>query len=144
MSGPFNADFAADRGLLNTLGIVREEVSKDRVVMSLAVTPRMHQPLGLLHGGASLALAETVASVAANQNCAEGFVALGQEINANHLRAKREGTLRATATPVHVGRRSQVWSIEIVDERGKLICISRCTLAVVPAGDNASGGPEAR
>jgi uncharacterized protein (TIGR00369 family) len=133
MTAGDSTDFAADRGLVNTLGIVREVVSKDRVVMSLPVTPRVHQPLGLLHGGASLALAEAVASVGANQNCAQGFVALGQEINANHLRAKSEGTLRATATPVHVGRRSQVWSVEIVDEEGKLICISRCTLAVVPA-----------
>jgi uncharacterized protein (TIGR00369 family) len=113
--------------------MVREEITPQRVVISMPVTPRLHQPTGLLHGGASLALAESAASVAGNLNCAEGFVALGQEINANHLRGISEGTLRATATPVHIGRRSQVWSVDIVDENGKMICVSRVTLAVVPA-----------
>jgi uncharacterized protein (TIGR00369 family) len=127
---------AAER-LTNTLGIVVEEVTRERVVMTMEVTPRLHQPTGVLHGGASVALAESAASVAANQNVAEGYVALGQEINANHIRAVRSGTVRAVAVPLHVGRTSQVWSVEIRDEAGKLVCVSRCTLAVVkrPEGD---------
>jgi uncharacterized protein (TIGR00369 family) len=91
----------------------------------------VHQPHDILHGGASVALAESAASIAANLNCADGYVALGQEINANHVRGKSAGVVRATATPVHIGRRSQVWSVDVTDEDGKLICISRCTLAVI-------------
>ena len=124
---------ASQYGLPRTLGMVTEELSRERVVITMAVTPAHHQPLGLLHGGASLALAESAASVAANQNTAPGMVALGQEINANHLRPVREGTLRAVATPVHVGRRTQVWAVEIRDDACRLICVSRCTLAVVEA-----------
>jgi uncharacterized protein (TIGR00369 family) len=123
--------------LTNTLGIVVEEVTRERVIMTMEVTPRLHQPTGVLHGGASVALAESAASVAANQNVPEGYAALGQEINANHIRAVRSGTVRAVALPLHIGRTSQVWSVEIRDEAGKLVCVSRCTLAVVkrPEGD---------
>jgi 1,4-dihydroxy-2-naphthoyl-CoA hydrolase len=110
-----------------------EERSPERMVVTMPVTPRVHQPFGLLHGGASLALAESAASLGANSACPPGKVALGQEINANHLRPKRDGILRAVATPVHIGRTTQVWSVEIRDEAEKLICISRCTLAVVDA-----------
>jgi 1,4-dihydroxy-2-naphthoyl-CoA hydrolase len=109
-----------------------EELSADRVVMTMQVDSRVHQPLGILHGGASLVLAETAASTGALRNCAEGMMAVGQEINANHIRAKRDGTLRAVAVPLHVGRASQVWSVEIRDEAEKLVCVSRMTLAVVP------------
>jgi uncharacterized protein (TIGR00369 family) len=119
-------------GMGQTLGIVAEEISAERVVMTMPVTPRIHQPFGLLHGGASVALAESAASVGANQACPEGMAAVGQEINANHIRGISEGMLRAVATPVHVGKRSQVWSIEIRDEQGRLVCLSRCTLAVIP------------
>ncbi len=115
-----------------------EEVSKDRVVMTLEVTSRLHQPMGLLHGGVSVVLAESAASTGANLNCAPGMVALGQEINANHIRSKRDGMLRAVAEPLHVGRSSQVWSVIIRDEQEKLICVSRCTLAVIP--EPSSGG----
>jgi uncharacterized protein (TIGR00369 family) len=83
-----------------------EEVSKERVVMTLEVDGRMHQPMGLLHGGVSVVLAESAASTGANLNCAPGMVALGQEINANHIRSIREGVLRAVAEPMHVGRSS--------------------------------------
>jgi uncharacterized protein (TIGR00369 family) len=126
--------FASPRDTLhNTLEMTAEEVSPERCVVTMPVTSRVHQPHGVLHGGASLALAETAASIGANAACPDGMVALGQEINANHLRSKREGVLRAVATPVHVGRTSQVWTVEIRDEQQKLVCISRCTLAVVPA-----------
>jgi uncharacterized protein (TIGR00369 family) len=113
-----------------------EEVSKQRVVVSMDVTPRTHQPMGILHGGVSVVLAETAASTGAGINCPPGKSAVGQEINANHIRPKRSGTLRAVAVPLHVGRTSQVWSIEIRGEDAKLVCVSRCTLAVIdtPAG----------
>lgn len=117
--------------LPRTLEMTFEEVRPERVVITMPVGPRVHQPLGLLHGGASVALAETAASTGAALNCAEGKVAVGQEINANHVRGIREGLLRATAVPVHVGRTSQVWSIEVRDGDGKLVCTSRCTLAVI-------------
>jgi uncharacterized protein (TIGR00369 family) len=120
--------------LLTTLGIEIVSATTDRVEARMPVGPRVHQPFGLLHGGASVALAETVASVGAYMNVdrtRENVV--GIEINANHLRAKRDGEVRAVATPVHVGRRTQVWEVRIADEEGKLVCMSRCTLAVVPS-----------
>ncbi|MEP6992690.1 MAG: hotdog fold thioesterase [bacterium] len=122
-----------DRGLNRSLGIDVLEISDDRVVATMPVNERTHQPFGILHGGASIALAETAASLgAANRIDRERFMAVGQEINGNHLRPKADGVVTATAVPVHVGRTSQVWSIEIRDEDERLVCISRCTLAVVP------------
>ena len=122
-----------DQNLPATLGIEILELNDDRVVATMPVNARTRQPFGILHGGASVALAETVASLGATGRIdRNAFMAVGQEINANHLRAKSEGVLTATATPGHVGRSSQVWSISIVDEAGRLICISRGTLAVVP------------
>jgi len=119
-------------GLPKTLGIEILELTPQRVVATMPVDQRTRQPFGILHGGASVALAETVASFGAvGLIDSERFVALGQEINANHLRPKPEGVVTATGVPVHVGRSSQVWSIEIRDEGGKLVCISRCTMAVV-------------
>jgi uncharacterized protein (TIGR00369 family) len=100
----------------------------------MPVGPKVHQPFGILHGGASVALAETVASAGAWMNCDQSRErVVGLEINANHLRGKRDGMITATATPVHVGRRTQVWEIRIADEADKPVCISRCTLAVVAA-----------
>ncbi len=121
------------RGLEGSLGIRILELTENRVVATMPVNERTHQPFGILHGGASIALAETAASLgAAGRIDRELFVAVGQEINGNHLRPKSEGVVTATAVPVHVGRSSQVWSIEIRDELGRLICISRCTMAIVP------------
>ena len=119
--------------LLTTLGIEVVEATKERVVARMPVGPRVHQPFGLLHGGASVALAETVASTAAWMNVDQASeIVVGIEINANHLRAKRDGVVTATATPLHVGRRTQVWEVRIADEEGRAVCASRCTLAVVP------------
>ena len=119
--------------LLSTLGIEIVEATKERVVATMPVGPRVHQPFGLLHGGASVALAETAASTAAWMNVDQASeVVAGIEINANHLRAKRDGVVTATATPLHVGRRTQVWEVRIADEEGRAICASRCTLAVMP------------
>ena len=119
--------------LLTTLGIEVVESTKAKVVVRMPVEPRVHQPFGLLHGGASVALAETAASIGAWNNCDQATEnVVGIEINANHIRAKRDGVVTATATPVNVGRRIQVWTIDIMDEAGKPVCVSRCTLAVVP------------
>jgi uncharacterized protein (TIGR00369 family) len=119
--------------LAEALGIALVEAGPDQVVATMPVDHRTHQPFGLLHGGASVALAETVASIGAWLNVdRETQGAVGIEINANHLKAKREGTVTATATPIHRGRTTQVWSVSIVDEAGALVCVSRCTLAVVP------------
>jgi len=100
---------------------------------TLPVDARTKQPFGLLHGGASVLLAETLGSLAANLclDPAESL-AVGLDINANHLRAVTSGTVTGTARPLHLGRTTQVWEIRIEDERGKLVCISRLTLAVVP------------
>lgn len=120
-------------GLNKDLGIEYVEMEPDRVVMKMPIDARHQQPLGYLHGGASLALAESVATVGAWLNCPSGKVAFGSEINASHLRPKRSGTLTAIGTPVHKGHGSQVWEVKIHDEDGKAVCVSRCTLAVVDA-----------
>lgn len=108
------------------------ELGPDYLRGTMPVDARTKQPFGLLHGGASVALAETLGSVAANC-CLDGtrFYAVGQEINANHLRAARKGRVTGTARPVHLGARSQVWDIRIEDESGRLSCVSRLTMAVV-------------
>ncbi len=118
--------------LLTTLGITFVDQDPSRVVATMPVTPRVHQPFGYLHGGASVALAETVASMGAVLNCEPGMVAFGLEINANHLRSKQSGLLTAIGTPLHKGRTTQVWEVRIQDEDERLVCISRCTLAIVP------------
>lgn len=123
----------ASRSLIHTLGIEIVELGPDRVVATMPVDERTRQPFGILHGGASVALAETAASLGAWRNIDRArFAAVGLEINANHLRAKRGGTVRVTATPLHRGRQTQVWSAEITDEENRLVCVARCTLAVVP------------
>ena len=119
-------------GLPTTLGIEMLELSGERVVATMPVDDRTRQPFGILHGGASIALAETVASFGAVALIdRERYMAVGQEINGNHLRPKLDGIVRAVGTPVHVGRTTQVWSIEIRDEQDRLVCISRCTMAIV-------------
>jgi 1,4-dihydroxy-2-naphthoyl-CoA hydrolase len=123
----------ATRGLADALGVEVLEISPDRVVATMPVDDRTRQPFGILHGGASVALAETVASLASAANVdREEFAAVGLEINANHLRAKRDGLVKATATPVHIGRTTHVWDVRIVDEDARPICISRCTIAIRP------------
>ncbi len=117
--------------LLDALGIRLEEISDEKVVGTMEVNEKTKQPLGYLHGGASVALAETVASIGtAHFIDLEKQVCFGLEINANHLRSKREGIVTATATPIHKGKTTMVWSIEVTDETGNLICISRCTVAI--------------
>ena len=117
--------------LMATIGIEITEATPERVVAIMTVDGRVHQPYGILHGGASVALAETVASVGGAVSVGAGKRVVGLEINANHLRGKREGVVTAVGTPLHRGRSTQVWEIEIRDEAARLICVSRCTLAVI-------------
>lgn len=115
------------------LGIVVLKRTHNAVVASMRVSPRVSQSLGLLHGGASLTLAETAASLGGMLHVDQSSeCVVGLEINANHLRTKRDGLVTATAKPLHIGRRTQVWDIKITDEARKLICVSRCTMAVMP------------
>ena len=118
--------------LAEHLGIRVTEVGPDFLRATMPVSSHTHQPQGILHGGASVALAETVGSLAANL-CVDTtkYVCVGQEINANHLRPVASGLVTGTARPFHVGGRSQVWGIEIRDENDKLVCVSRITMAVV-------------
>jgi 1,4-dihydroxy-2-naphthoyl-CoA hydrolase len=125
--------------LADHIGIRLTEIGPDYLRATMPVNARTHQPVGLLHGGASVALAETIGSLAANL-CVdpEKFICLGQEINANHLRPVSSGVVTATARPFHIGARSQVWHIEIRNERDKLVCVSRLTMAVVQRRGNVS------
>jgi 1,4-dihydroxy-2-naphthoyl-CoA hydrolase len=126
-------DFDPEVGLAAALGIAFEEMTPDRVVATMPVTPRHLQPFGYLHGGANVVLAETVASVGGNLAAEEGQAVFGLEINANHVRPKRDGMLWAVGERLHRGRTTQIWQIRIEDEDGRLVSIARCTLAVVAA-----------
>jgi len=123
----------AASSLPDLLGIAFEELTGERAVATMPVAARHHQPLGYLHGGASVVLAETVASAGATAGVLPERVAFGLEINANHVRPMREGTLRAVGERLHAGRTTQVWDVRITDEAGRLVCVSRCTLAIVDA-----------
>ncbi|HEX7938615.1 MAG TPA: hotdog fold thioesterase [Gemmatimonadaceae bacterium] len=123
----------ATRHLAETIGIEMVELTPQRVVATMPVDDRTRQPFGILHGGASLVLAETIASVGGAMNVdLEQFSVVGLEINANHMRAKRDGRVTGTGVPIHVGRSTQVWDVRVVDEEQRMVCVSRCTLAVVP------------
>lgn len=124
--------------LMESLGIVFTELGEGYLRAIMPVDARTHQPYGLLHGGASVALAETLGS-SAGALMAGGNAVVGLEINANHLRAVRSGTVTGTTRPLHIGRSTQVWEIHIEDEAGKPVCISRITLSVLPKPP-ASGG----
>jgi 1,4-dihydroxy-2-naphthoyl-CoA hydrolase len=114
------------------LGVEFVELDPERMVATMPIDGRHLQPFGYLHGGVSVVLAESVASIGAFLNCPPGKGAFGSEINASHLRPKRAGsTLTAIGMPVHAGRRSQVWQVRIEDEGGKAVCAARCTVAIV-------------
>lgn len=119
--------------LMETLGIVYTEIGKDYLIGKMEVTSKIHQPFGLLHGGASIALAETLGSMLSN-HILEGDdqVAVGQHMDANHLKAKRDGTVFGHATVVKKGRSSHIIKIEIKDEKDQLICYCHLTNAVIP------------
>ena len=121
------------RGTLpDVLGIELIELTPTRLVATMPVARRVHQPFGLLHGGASVVLAETLASMGAWLNIDQATqAAVGLEINANHLRGVREGLVTGVAMPLHIGRSTHVWDIRITNEDGKLVCVSRCTIAII-------------
>ncbi|MGH8033403.1 MAG: hotdog fold thioesterase [Luteimonas sp.] len=123
---------AAHDTAVQALGIVFIEIGDDYLRATMPVDARTLQPYGLLHGGASVLLAETLGSSAGNLCVGDGAMVVGIEINANHLTGVREGSVTGTARALHVGRSTQVWEIRIEDDRARLVCISRLTLAVVP------------
>jgi 1,4-dihydroxy-2-naphthoyl-CoA hydrolase len=128
----------------NTIGeqldIRFEAFDDESITASMVVDSRTHQPYGLLHGGASVVLAETVGSVASFL-CIDKqtHYCVGLEVNANHLRGLRSGRVTAVARPVHLGRTTHVWDIRLHGDDGKPSCISRLTVAVVPLGEKAPG-----
>ncbi|MCS2161873.1 1,4-dihydroxy-2-naphthoyl-CoA hydrolase [Scandinavium sp. H11S7] len=120
-----------ESNIVRLLDIRFERLTDDSLEATMPVDSRTHQPFGLLHGGASVVLAETLGSVA-GYLCTEGDEkVVGVEVNANHIRAVRSGRVRGVCKALHAGRRHQVWQIEIFDEHGKLCCTSRLTTAVV-------------
>src|SRR5687768_15650448 len=111
------------------LGVRTIEMGADRVVLEMDIGPKVHQPMGLLHGGASAVLAESAASMGAYMNCDPGKeFAVGTDLNISHLRARSSGVLRATATPVRKGRSLHVWNIDLNDQEGIAVAVARCTL----------------
>ena len=113
------------------LGIEITELGEDFVRGRVPVDHRTRQPFGLLHGGVSVVLAETLGSLGAYFASPEGHRAVGLDINANHLRAATSGWVTGTARPIHIGRTTQVWQIEMVNEEGEMTCISRLTMAIL-------------
>ena len=128
----------AQPSIHDLLDVETLEAGPERVVMRVPVYWRVHQPLGILHGGVSALLAESAASLGAFLAAGPGQRVVGMELNASHLRSVREGHLTADATPVRVGRTVQVWRIGLTDDEGRPICEARCTLAVLAAPDGAA------
>ena len=119
-----------NKGLLKTLGISLTVDEIGKCAVEMPITEKVLQPFDYVHGGVNVVLAETAASLGAFKMIAEDEIAFGMEINANHLKAKREGILTATALLKHGGSTSQVWEIEVTDEQDELIALSRCTVAI--------------
>jgi 1,4-dihydroxy-2-naphthoyl-CoA hydrolase len=114
------------------LGIVFTKIGEDSIEATMPVDHRTHQPMGLLHGGASVVLAETLGSVAATCCLDMGKqYCVGLEINANHIKSVREGIVTGTTRPIHIGKRTQVWEIKITNEQQELVCVSRITMAII-------------
>lgn len=122
----------SENTLADFLDIDFIEIGQDFLVAQMPVCAKVKQPVGIVHGGANVVLAETVASTAANMvvNIAD-YYCVGLEININHIRSKREGIIFATAKPFHIGKMTQVWHIELKDEQGQITAISRMTAAVL-------------
>ncbi|WP_047979665.1 PaaI family thioesterase [Ornithinibacillus contaminans] len=119
--------------LMESLGIEVVSLEKNLVEMTMPVDSRTHQPLGFLHGGANVALAESAASIGACLHVdLNQYHVFGIEINANHVKSKRDGMVTAKAEPIHIGKTTMVWEVNIRDEEENLLCISRCTIGIVP------------
>lgn len=121
----------SENTIIELLGIEYTQVGEDFIEASMPVDKRTHQPHGLLHGGASVVLAETLGSVAANLVVPADRVCVGLEVNANHIRSMKKGKVIGRATALHIGYSTQVWQIEICNEREQLVCSSRLTVAVI-------------
>ncbi len=130
MTARFNGN-----GVNEELGIEVVSLSPEKVVLQVEVGPKVHQPYGILHGGVSALMAEGAASIGGAVSVGPGEIVVGTELNCSHLRSMSSGTLTATATPVRKGRTVHVWSIDLTDENGRMICIARCTLQVLKAPD---------
>jgi 1,4-dihydroxy-2-naphthoyl-CoA hydrolase len=117
--------------LADMLSIDVVEFGDDYMIATMPVNERCHQPMGILHGGASIALAETIGSIASNCSVDDEHYCVGQEINGNHLRPVKDGLVYAKATAIHLGGKTQVWEIRITDQNQKNVCASRITMAVL-------------
>ncbi|MCK5209120.1 MAG: PaaI family thioesterase [Cyclobacteriaceae bacterium] len=118
--------------MVDHLGIEFLELGKNYITAKMPVDPRTTQPMGLLHGGASIALAETLGSVASSILVdINKFHCVGLEINANHIKSARKGYVTGKATPIHLGKKTHVWDIKITNEKDDLVCVSRLTVAVI-------------
>lgn len=121
-----------DRYMAKLLDIKVAEITDNTLSCTMPITDNVRQPHGILHGGASVVLAESVGSVASNLIIdSEKYMGVGLDINANHLRPAKNGLLTATCTPLHIGKTTHVWDIKIKDERNRLVCISRLTVAII-------------
>lgn len=122
-----------DKNIASLLGICFTDITDDTLSATMPVDERTHQPYGILHGGASVVLAESLGSIASNLIIdSEKFVGVGLEVNANHLRPVKDGLVTGVCSPIHLGSKTHVWEIKIYDKRGKMNCISRLTVAIVP------------
>lgn len=121
-----------DRYMAKLLDIKVAEITDNTLSCTMPITDNVRQPYGILHGGASVVLAESVGSVASNLIIdSEKYMGVGLDINANHLRPAKNGLLTAKCTPLHIGKTTHVWDIKIKDERNRLVCISRLTVAII-------------
>lgn len=126
-------DRPSNQNVHEALGIEVVKATAEEVVVQVPVGPRVHQPYGILHGGVSALIAESAASIGGAINVGPGQIVVGTELNCSHLRSLREGVLTATARPIRTGRTVHVWGIDLTDEQGRLICVARCSLAVLDA-----------
>jgi len=124
--------------LMETLEMKIIKADPDEMILRMPVTDKVKQPARFLHGGATAALIETVASMGSAIQCEKGFLPFGIEMNCNHLRSKQDGTIEAVGVPIHRGRRIHVWEVKVYDEGQKMIAIGRCTVAITPIALNES------
>lgn len=121
-----------DRYMTKLLDIKATEITDNSLTCTMPITENVRQPAGILHGGASVVLAESIGSVASNLVIdSEKYAGVGLEVNANHIRPGKDGILTAICTPFHIGKTTHVWDIKILDKKNKLLCISRLTVAII-------------
>jgi len=115
------------------IGIEFTQITEDSISARMPVNEKTHQPQGILHGGASVVLAESLGSVASNMIIdSDRYIGVGLEVNANHLRPVKSGFVTGICKPIHIGGKTHVWDIRLYDDRGKMNCISRLTVAIIP------------